>query len=429
MKTMRKEITFLTLSLCLTAAPAARSDDSRGRWTGHGTAARVGQGLASGFGALDPSDDSREQSIYERGQRALDERRWDRALETFSEVIRLGGSRKDGALYYKAYAQNKQGQRAEALATLGELTKGSPNSRWLNDARALEVEIRQASGQAVSPENQADEDLKLIAINGLMNSDPERAIPLLEKFLQGNQPPKLKERALFVLSQSGSSKARETVAQIARGNSNPDLQLKALNYLGLFGGKGSRDVLAEIYASSSDHNVKRAILRGFMVSGERDRLFEISKSEKDEQLRMEAINQLGVMGAQSQLWELYQTDSSTEVRARILNAMFVGGNADKLYELAKIEKDPKLRRTAINKLGLMGGTRTGDWLVEIYNNDKDASIRKEVINALFIQGNAKVLVALARKETDPAMKREIVNKLSIMNSKDATDYLLEILNK
>jgi hypothetical protein len=38
-------------------------------------------------------------------------------------------------------------------------------------------------------------------------------------------------------------------------------------------------------------------------------------------------------------------------------------------------------------------------------------------------------VALARKETSPEMKRDLVQKLSLMKSKVATDYLLEILGK
>ena len=57
-------------------------------------------------------------------------------------------------------------------------------------------------------------------------------------------------------------------------------------------------------------------------------------------------------------------------------------------------------------------------------------MRKAVINALFISGNAEGLVALARKEQDPSMKKEMVSKLSNMHSKAATtDYLIEILNK
>jgi hypothetical protein len=44
-----------------------------------------------------------------------------------------------------------------------------------------------------------------------------------------------------------------------------------------------------------------------------------------------------------------------------------------------------------------------------------------------MQENATALVALARKEQDAAMKRELVGRLSQMRSKVATDYMLEIL--
>ncbi len=44
-----------------------------------------------------------------------------------------------------------------------------------------------------------------------------------------------------------------------------------------------------------------------------------------------------------------------------------------------------------------------------------------------MQNNARALVDLARKESDAEMKREIVRKLSVMKSKEAMDYLLEIL--
>jgi len=39
-------------------------------------------------------------------------------------------------------------RRDEALATIAELRKAFPNSRWLDDAKALEVEVRQASVSA-----------------------------------------------------------------------------------------------------------------------------------------------------------------------------------------------------------------------------------------------------------------------------------------
>ena len=106
-------------------------------------------------------------------------------------------------------------------------------SRWLNDARALELQVRQRAGQPVSPDQQNDDDLKLLAIQGLQQMDPAQGVPLLEKILQGNQSPRLKERALFVLAQSGSPRAQQVLTGIAKGNANPDLQRKAIQYLGM----------------------------------------------------------------------------------------------------------------------------------------------------------------------------------------------------
>jgi HEAT repeat protein len=366
-----------------------------------------------------PEDDR----AYQKGKAAIDARRWDEAVKVFSEVS------SDNALYWKAYALNKLGRREEALAVLAQLKQAYPGSRWQDDAGQLELEVRQASGQNVNPNSEPDEDLKLMALNGLMNSDPERALPLLEKFLKGNQSPKLKERALFVLAQSDNPKGRQILAQIARGGSNPDLQMKAINYLGIMGSKENRQVLSELYSSSPDPNVKRAVLHSFMVSGDRDHLLQAAKSEKNPDLRMEAIHQLGISGGQSELWQLYQAEPSIDVKEKILHSMFIGGNSDRLLEVARHEKDVRLRRAAIHSLGLMGGDHTGTALVSMYGSESDAGIRGEIVNALFIQGNAKAMVDLARKESNPEMKKAIVGKLAVMGSKESTDYMMEILNK
>ena len=137
-----------------------------------------------------------ENRYYERGQRDLERNRWDEAADNFSEAVSRGGARADGALYWKAYALNKLGRRDDALAAIAELRKGHPSSRWLDDARALEIEIKQAGGKPVNPESADDEELKLMALNSFMNTDPDRALPLLEKLLHSSQSPKIKERAL-----------------------------------------------------------------------------------------------------------------------------------------------------------------------------------------------------------------------------------------
>ena len=89
----------------------------------------------------------REEERYERGTEALDEERWDQAIEAFDRVAQSGGRRADAALYWKAYAQRKAGRPADALATLAQLRKTAPQSKYLKEADNLEQEIRQSSGQ------------------------------------------------------------------------------------------------------------------------------------------------------------------------------------------------------------------------------------------------------------------------------------------
>jgi hypothetical protein len=51
------------------------------------------------------------------------------------------------------------------------------------------------------------------------------------------------------------------------------------------------------------------------------------------------------------------------------------------------------------------------------------------LNAYFLQGNAKALVAIARTEKDPELRKTAVSKLALMNSKEGTEYLMELLQK
>jgi HEAT repeat protein len=371
----------------------------------------------------------KEDEAYDRGTQALDEERWERAIEAFDSVVRMAGRKADAGLYWRAYALNKAGRAADALATIAQLRKSAPQSRWLNDARALEMEIRQRSGQRTSPETEGDEDLKLMALNGLLNTDSERALPLLEKFLTGSgSSSKLRERALFVLSQSDSPRAREIVVRIARGQQSPDMQETAIRYLGLFGGDASKQALAELYASSSDVQVKKAVLQSFMVSGQKARVLAAARGEKSEELRKSAIHLLGVMGAQTELWEMYQAEPSVEVKKSILHAMFVGGGSERLTDVARNEKNPELRKAAIRSLGVMGD-KTGPVLLSMYASEPDRDIRGQILHALFVQGNVKALIQIARTEKDPELRKQAVSHLSHMGSKEATDFLVELLNK
>jgi hypothetical protein len=365
-------------------------------------------------------------SLYERGLSALDGRRYDQALDCFTEVATRGQAHADGALYWKAYTLNKLGRRDDANAALADLRKNYASSHWLDDAKALELEVKQSSGQRVSPESESTDELKLLALEGLVQSDPDRAYPILDKLLKGPQSPSLKKRAIYVLALSNSPRSQQLLEQIARGGGNPDLQMAAIQYLGRSGKDANKSVvLFEIYNASPDANVKRAVLRELASNRDKDHLMQIAKSDKSVEMRQESIRMLGGSTAGPEMWTLYQSETDPEVKRTILD--YISGSTDRLIEVAKTEKDAKLRRSAIQRLGSVKATPATDALEQIYATEQDQQVKRAIIDAFAGQRNAKALVDVGRKESDIELKKTILRRLVDMRSADATPFLEEIL--
>jgi HEAT repeat protein len=361
---------------------------------------------------------------YDRGTRALDEGHWDEARQIFDSIANAKGPRADGALYWKAYAENRLGRGNDALATLASLRQQYPSSEWLNDVQALTVEIQQQAGKPVDPNAEADEDMKLIAISALANTDPERAVPLLEKILKSKSSPRLQDRAMFVLTQVRSPQAQQLLVSMAKGGSNPDLQLRALRYMAISGNKNIAPDILAIYNSSHNQAIKKQAISSLMMAKAADELFTIARNEQDATLRNSAIEGLGMLRQSDKLSQLYQAGIAKKT---ILEFMFMSGDPAKVLEVIRTEKDPELRGAAIHSLGLMHSTQAAEGLAGLYAGEQDLATKKKIVEALWLQRNGKALVDIARKETNPEMKREIVQKLSMMKSKEGTDYLMELL--
>lgn len=399
-------------------APVAPMAPMRGLTEGQ---FRLGRGSAEtrpGRGSAD--------TLYDRGQRALDSHAFDTALDSFTEVVNRGGDRADAALYWKAYTLNKLGRRDEANAALTELRTKFASSRWLDDAKALEIEVKQGSGQKVTPESQSDDELKLLALNGIAQSDPDRAIPILEKLLKGTQAPRVKREAIFVLANNTSPKAQQLLEQIARGGGNPDMQLQAIQYIGRTNRTTDRSaLLLQIYGSTTDMAVKHAILNAMASNKDKQWLVQLAQNEKNADMRLDVIRMFGSTADQAKLWQFYQTETDPAAKMEILRLL--SGNTEKLTEVARTEKDAKLRRAAIQMLGSVRSTNTSDALVSIYSADQDQQVKHSIINSLYAQKNVTALVQLGRKEGDIELKREIVSRLANMHTPEANQFLEEIL--
>jgi tetratricopeptide (TPR) repeat protein len=372
-----------------------------------------------------------EERLYGDGIVCLDGHRFDDALAAFGEVAARGGSKAAGALYYKAYTLNKLGRRDDALGAIAELRKAYPNSRWLGDAQALEIEIKQAAGKPVSPDELGQDDLKLLALNGIMQTEPDRALPILEELLKGVHSPSLKRQAVFVLGQDQSPKAQALLERIARGSTgNPDLQLRAVSYLVDTRSKPNRgQLLADIYASTNDTALKSAILSAYRRSGDAERLAQAVRIEKNAELRDSALRSLGEVDGQPELWQLYAAETTAEGKKKILRCMFNNGNTGKLAGVARTDQDAGVRQAAIDALASHKGPNVTAALVAIYGSERDVSVKKTVIQRLADRRDAKSLMDVGRQETDVELQKVIVTRLAGMKTPEATDYLLEVFKK
>jgi HEAT repeat protein len=365
---------------------------------------------------------------YDTGISLLSNRDYERAVVRFDQVIAQKAERADAALYHKAFALYRLGRSSDASAALATLKKDHPRSAYLKDASVLEAAVRSSAGQPVRPEQAEDEELKMLALNALQHTDPERALPLIEGVLNGPNSLKLKQRAIFVLAQSTQPRAREVLINLAKGGGNPDLQKYAIRYVATGGKRGATSAeLRAIYDSTQDADIKRAVIQAWGQSGDLASLVSVAGSG-DYALRSAAVNQISDAGASQELWSIYQKEQNKELKMSILSRLGSMGAADRLSEVIKSERDVELRRRAIRSLGNMRGDKTGATLADLYAREEDVDNKKAIISALTNQSNGEALVAIARKETNMTLKREIVSRLSTMSkNKAAMDYMLEII--
>ena len=368
--------------------------------------------LMESFQARDATDSS-----YQQGLSNLDARQWDAAMGNFDAVAKHNKALADAALYWKAYALSHAGRLTDSLAVIKKLESFFPQSRWVRDANALSVEIQADAGHPVNPAAETDEDLKLLALNTLMQEDAKAGTPALIQVINGHASDKTKEHALFVLAQSDSAEARKALIRFAQQSEHPDVQATAVRMMGMMGGDGARTELAGLYTSSSNQALKREILNGLMLSGSKSVLLSVAKTEPDPGLRNSAIMNLSLTGGNAELSQLYKSGASVDEKKQILNSVFLTGDSKTLLNVVKQETDTGLRIAAIKSLGAM--PNRGAVLTDLFRTETNDEVRQAVLNALVMQQSYVALAELARTEKDSRMKTEILRRLAMLPRRPA----------
>ncbi|HKE49454.1 MAG TPA: HEAT repeat domain-containing protein [Rhodanobacteraceae bacterium] len=374
--------------------------------------------IAASEGDMAPTDKASNQ-LYWDGQAALKKGDWNAALKRFQDLEKLLREKEpksaDAALYWEAYTLVQAKRTTEAKTLIDKLHREFPDSRWSKDADSLLRDTRPPA--KVDTTTSDDEELADIAVEGLMNAPPERALPLLKKVLQSNHSTKVKKRALFVLSQLGTDAALDVVIDVAKNSPDLELRAEAIRMLGVSGEDRAIERLREIYATSKDAHEKKQIIEAWLVADRKDLVLASARNEPDPSVRAKAIETLGALDASDELKQLFDVTQDADNRHAIVQALGVAGNEDALAAIAADAKLPEnLRTEAMQSLGVAGA---GEKLVRLYGQANTPALKEAALQGLLVADDADAVLQLYRQAKNVEDKKALLRTLANMSDEGA----------
>jgi HEAT repeat protein len=377
--------------------------------------------------------------VFREGRDSIEGEKWQQAAEKFQNFIASFPKDRDmdAALYWYAYALQKQGQKDEAAAPLLRVIKEFPNSTWRREAEAMLVVLgRGPSVQQALDRNNCE--MKILALQSLFQGDEDRAVNFVSELLKSNSEscPGLKVAALSLAGSNGGPRVTPLLLEVARNQGDLKLRLTAIRRLGEQNSDSVADELARLYEADKATEIRTQILRALAemhTPRAEAKLIEVARSGGgDVVARQMAIRYLGeVDGANSldELIRLFDTDSTPEIRAQILRALSERDDPRaqaKLLEIARKGDTPQLRVEAIRRLGDRGDKAIED-LLQLYATESNPQIKLGLIRAYAdIQDPraAARLFEIARTADTPELRAYAIRRLGDRTDPQTVDQLI-----
>lgn len=368
------------------------------------------------------------QTPYDEGQKALREQDWTVAADQFKQAIKADKNNADASMYWRAHALYKAGRKKEAEHQVRSLERKYPDSRWVKEAQVLQIEHDESVPVLAATANESgiDEDLRMFALAQLMDRDPERALPLVLEILKTTDSESVRRDTIFMLGMSDEPLAQQAIAQIARDSKDPGLQAQAIQMLGVM---GATDFLRALYPTLTDHESRVAALEAFFMAGDTETLRQVLETETDPELRKTAIRGIAMADdedAAAVLGSIYDHANSVEEKNAVLEAMMIASDTDGLIKVLESEKNPELRASAMQMLAVSDDEDAARYLLKLYPGGSHEE-KQAVIRSMMIMEDTEGLIGLLKTETDPELKRELLQTLTLMDSDASDEYLFEML--
>lgn len=265
-----------------------------------------------------------------------------------------------------------------------------------------------------------DEALKVAALEALISAPPERAMPIVQRVLAGDESDGIKARALFILSQIDTPEAQALLVDTARSSSG-ELQNEAIRMIGISGDPAAIGELSGLYAAG-DANTKDAVLEAYLIAGDPAPVYQIALNTEDPGEFSAAVEMLGAMGALDELRALRERSGMSDA---LIDAYAIAGDVESLEALARDTSDPGRQAQALEALGIAGGA--GSTLGEIYRSSDNAGVKAAALDGLMIGGHDDIVLELFRASDDAEEKRAMLELLVMMGSDEVWDIIDQTL--
>jgi HEAT repeat protein len=452
-----KNVLFSVFALCLAAAPVATP------------AQRVRLGSAAGVIAV-PAEDPAD-SLYRLGRLAIGDNDYRRAVTLFDQVASKypDSAVAPNALYWRAWALYRIGSDRhtksdldDALASIDKLQASYPKSAAatsdaaslraqiqsaqasLGDAKAATDIAKEAKGlsQAGSCGSKADDEMRVAALEGLLNMNAEDAVPIIKDVLKQHDPCRieLRKKAVWLLSQKRSPDVVSTLLEVARTDPSTDVRGEAIFWLSQTRDPAAVTALDSVLFSAGDDELrKKAIFALSQQRDERARQAVRRAAESDrmsEEIRGEAIFWLGQQGlADLEYFKtLFQKTTNVELRKKIIFAVSQSRlpNASAwLIDMARDKSaDIEVRKDAVFQAGQ---SRAVDFplLSSLYDQSKgDAEMQDQILFVLSQRREPAAvdkLMDVAKNDTNIERRKQALFWLGQKNDPRVKQFLRDLL--
>ena len=260
---------------------------------------------------------------------------------------------------------------AEA-AVLATRIRGALAARGDATAAAQIARTADASGASCDEE---DAQLRVEALNALVQMDPRNADPAITKVLarRDSCAAPLRRGALGLIARTNDAHSTDLLINTAKTDPSLEVQAEAIRLLGRAPDDRATAALAEIATSSGKPPLQRIAVRSLATqqspaSSQAIRSL-MTRADLAPDVRVTALHYAGKSDLQvADLTRMYDASADRSTREEIIRLLEQRDEpqaADKLIDIARTSTDPAMRRLAISALSHKKDPRTTNLLMDI----------------------------------------------------------------